>query len=77
MSIPTEDIQDIQQELEKLTPEDRRKVVDFAKYLRDRRENMDSSIPSFDWAGRLEHLSKKYTAEELEEKANEWRTGEN
>jgi len=76
MSTSTEDLKGIQRELKKLPPEDRKKVVDFAKYLRRRREQKGTGAPTFDWAGRLEHLGEKYTGVELEDQATRWRSGE-
>lgn len=32
-----------------------------------------TSTPRFQWRGALSHLADEYTAEELQEKANEWR----
>lgn len=77
MSISTEDLQGLRRELDNLPPEDRQKVVDFAKYLSHRQEKSKASQPTFDWAGRLDHLNEEYTSVELEDKAQEWRTQEN
>lgn len=33
----------------------------------------ESEVPRFQWRGALSHLSDEYTAEELQEKAIEWR----
>lgn len=33
----------------------------------------ESSVPRFQWRGALSHLADEYTAEELQEKSNEWR----
>lgn len=60
--------------VQKLTPEDQEKVLDFAEFLLSKNgEKRPVHQPTFSWAGRIKDLRDRCTSVELQGKALDWR----
>ncbi|MDX1919108.1 MAG: DUF2281 domain-containing protein [Candidatus Caenarcaniphilales bacterium] len=65
-----ESIKDIFQDL---SPEEVNEVIDFAGYLKTKRQKATNKKQlTFEWRGGLEDLKENYTSVELQKKAIDW-----
>lgn len=69
-----EDLDALEDVLERLHPELRVQVLDFARFLLERRESTSEGggRMTLSWQGSLRHLRDTYTSMELQEKVVEW-----
>lgn len=59
--------------IQKLPPDSRAEVRNFAEFLLERRKSGHGQPLRRDWAGALREYRERYTSIELEQKALEWR----
>lgn len=71
MSIAVDDetIEDI---VQKLPPELREELREYAAHLLQRRSRSDGARLTLSWAGELSDVKEEFTALDLEEKALDW-----
>jgi hypothetical protein len=60
--------------LQKMPPEIKIEVYDFAQYLMSKKKKAGRSRLKQNWAGGLKAYKKKYSSLELQKKALEWRS---
>ena len=64
---------ELEQTIRSLSPDDQRQVMDFIKRLTGTSKSLPSRKLKQNWAGALRHYRHQYTSLELQRKAFEWR----
>ena len=60
--------------LKRLPQNLKKEVEDFIDFLLEKKTQKTAKKPTLNWIGGLKEFKEQYTALELQEKANEWRT---
>ena len=61
----------LEKTMESLTPEEKQKVIDFAKFLAQKSKRQKVRSLQLNWLGALEDYKEKYSSVELQHKALE------
>ncbi len=65
----------IEEMVKKLPEELQKEVMEFVKFLLEKRAGKKRGQPKFDWEGALKDLKGQYTSVELQHKVSDWRIG--
>jgi hypothetical protein len=66
---------DLETKIRALPPELQREVEDFVDFLTGKQSKRPADVPTFEWAGALEHLRSQYTSVSLQHAISEWWAG--